>query len=72
MSDTIVQHESPLVRMFAPSWPDLFHDGIDIFISQYIRQRRDGKELDFGRRRGKEFDNSIAAEIARYEQAKSS
>ena len=70
VSDTIVQHESPLVRMFASSWPYLSHDGIDIFISQYIRQRRDGKELDFGRRRGKEFDNSIAAEIARYEQAK--
>ncbi|MDE0017294.1 MAG: hypothetical protein OXU51_14010 [Candidatus Poribacteria bacterium] len=45
-------HQSPLVRIFArhPSYLQSY-DGIDIFIAMYIRQREDGENLDFGRRR---------------------
>ena len=68
--EAVVQHESPLVRIFAERQLDVPYDGMDIFISQYIRQRNDGKELDFGRRRVKELDDSIKAEITRYARTK--
>ena len=48
-TETVVIHESPLVRIFARNDDFLFYDGIDIFIAKYVRQREDGKSLDFGR-----------------------
>ena len=67
--DTIVIHESPLVRLFASEKFSPPYDGIDIFLAHYIRKRPDGRELDFGWRRTENLDQSIEAEINRYSRA---
>lgn len=67
--DTIVMHESPLVRLFASDKLGPPYDGIDIFLARYIRQRPDGREMDFGWRRTENLEQSIEAETNRYSRA---
>ena len=61
-SETIVLHESPLVRVFAGDHSSLIYDGIDIFLAQYIRQREDGRDLDFGRPEYRDIEEAIRRE----------
>lgn len=68
--ESIVVHESPLVRIFAKDPLSSFHDGIDIFLAKYVRQRQDGKDLDFGIRRRRDIEEEIAREERRYREAK--
>ena len=60
--ETVAIHKSPLVRIFARSDNFLFYDGIDIFIAKYVRQREDGKNLDFGRLRNRDLAKEISIE----------
>ena len=68
--ESIVVHESPLVRIFAKDPLSSLHDGIDIFLAKYVRQRDDGKDLDFGSRRRRDIEEEIAREERRYREAK--
>lgn len=63
-ADTIVDHKSALVRLFAQEPIGSFHDGIDIFIVLYLRNLDGAKELDFGWRR-KNLQESLARESQR-------
>ncbi len=65
--DSIVIHKSPLVRIFARERHGSFHDGIDIFISLYLKKRSNGSDLDFGRRR-RDLEDSIKREEMRYSE----
>lgn len=67
--DSIVMHESPLVRLFAGEEFSPPYDGIDIFLARYIRRRPHGRELDFGWRRTVNLEQSIEAETKRYSRA---
>ena len=67
-ADTIVVHESPLVRIFSREPYGSFHDGIDIFLAKYIRRRDDGKDADFGARR-RELQEQLEREEKRYAEA---
>ena len=61
--ETVAIHKSPLVRIFArDSWGGYHGDGIDIFLAKYIRQREDGKNLDFGSRRNRNIAEEIRIE----------
>ena len=64
-SETIVLHESPLVRIFADDHSFLLYDGIDIFLAKYIRQREDGRDLDFGRPEYRDIEEAIRREESR-------
>ena len=64
-SETIVLHESPLVRVFADDHSFLLYDGIDIFLAKYIRQREDGRDLDFGRPEYRDIEEAIRREESR-------
>jgi len=66
-SYTIIQHQSPLVRIFAEDSMGSFHDGIDIFIALYLRGQSEAKELDFGWRR-RDFVEALDREKERYSQ----
>lgn len=68
--EPVVMHESPLVRIFAKDPLSSLHDGIDIFLAKYMRQRKDGKDLDFGSRRRRDIEEEIAREERRYKEAK--
>ena len=60
---TVPIHESPLVRIFARDPDFLYYDGIDIFLTKYIRQRENGENLDFGSRRHRRLlEEDIIAE----------
>ena len=61
-SETIVLHGSPLVRIFARDHSSLLYDGIDIFLAKYIRQREDGRNLDFGRPEYRDIEEAIRRE----------
>ena len=61
-TETVVIHDSPLVRIFARNDDFLFYDGIDIFIAKYVRQREDGANLDFGRSRDRDLEEEIRRE----------
>jgi hypothetical protein len=50
-SDTVVDHTSALVRIFAQEPLGSFHDGLDIFIAFYLRNLEGAKDLDFGWKR---------------------
>ena len=64
--ETVAIHKSPLVRIFArDSWGSYHGDGIDIFLAKYIRQREDGKNLDFGGLRNKDIAKEIRIEETR-------
>ena len=71
-SETVVEHKSPLVRMFARNQLGSFYDGIDIFLAKYVRQRDDGKDLHFGRRRDRNFEDAIERENKQYMKAEES
>ena len=60
--ETVVIHESPLVRIFAGEYGSLFYDGIDIFIAKYVRQREGGENLDFGRAPDRDLEEKIRRE----------
>ena len=61
-TETIVIHESPLVRIFARDESSSFYDGIDIFLAKYIRQREEGENLDFGRSLYRDLEEAIRRE----------
>ena len=63
--ETVVIHESPLVRIFAGEYGSLFYDGIDIFIAKYVRQREDGENLNFGRSPDRDLEEKIRREESR-------
>ncbi|MFC0468900.1 hypothetical protein, partial [Halomonas alkalicola] len=48
---TEVDHESALIRVFAREPHGSFYDGIDIFITFYLRTKEGADQLDFGRKR---------------------
>lgn len=50
-SHTEIDHESPLIRIFAREPYGSFHDGIDIFIPFYLRTKEGADQLDFGWKR---------------------
>lgn len=62
--DTVIDHESALVRIFAREPYGSFHDGIDIFIAFYLRNLEGAKDLDFGWRR-RDLQESMARESQR-------
>ena len=68
--ETVVLHKSPLVRIFASDYLPSSYDGIDIFLEKYVRQREDGKDLDFGWRRRRDIEEAIEREENRYREAK--
>jgi hypothetical protein len=47
-SDTVIDHASALIRVFAHEGYGIFHDGIDVFITYYLRCVEGGSDLDFG------------------------
>ena len=63
--ETVAIHKSPLVRIFARDGflGFSYHgDGIDIFRAKYVRQREDGKNLDFGSRQNRDITEDIRIE----------
>jgi hypothetical protein len=66
--DAVVQHSSALVRLFAASRAS-FHDGIDVFILNFVRRRPDGAEVVFGGRR-QNLQETLDWEAERYEEKK--
>ena len=66
-SDTIIDHESALVRIFAREPYGSLHDGIDIFIAFYLRSLDGAKDLDFGWRR-RDLLDSLGRENRRRSQ----
>ena len=68
--EPVVMHKSPLVRIFARKHLPSSHDGIDIFLEKYVRQREGGKDLDFGWRRRRDIEDEIEREERRYREVK--
>jgi hypothetical protein len=66
-SDTVIEHDSPLIRIFAREPYGSFHDGIDIFITYYLRTKDETEQLEFGRRR-RDLQDSIDRETAKDDQ----
>lgn len=62
--DIHVQHQSPLVRIFARDPYGTMHDGIDIFIAKHIRAHEHGQDINFGRRR-RLFEEALRREEER-------
>ena len=50
-SDTVIDHDSALIRVFAQEPYGSFHDGIDVFITYFLRSIEGAKDLDFGSKR---------------------
>ncbi len=50
-SETVIDHDSALLRVFAQDRYGSFYDGIDVFIAHYLRGVEGGAGLDFGARR---------------------
>ena len=67
-SDTIIDHPSPLIRIFARDPFGTFHDGIDVFIVYYLRTKKEVGDLDFGRKR-RDLKEAIAREEDHYKTA---
>ena len=65
--DTIIDHNSLLVRMFASAPCGSFHDGIDIFITFYLRTKDGAGNLDFGWKR-RDLQESLDREARNNEQ----
>jgi hypothetical protein len=70
-SDSIVVHDSPLVRIFGKEPFGGFRNGIDIFISMYLRKRPDANGLDFGWKK-RDLEKEIELEKRHYDEYKSS
>lgn len=66
-SDTEIDHESVLVRIFSGERHLSPYDGIDIFINFYLRNREDGENLDFGHKR-RHFPNALKREERRHHE----
>ena len=60
--DSDIKHKSPLVRIFARDIPMTLYDGIDVFLSKYIRQRSEGKDMNFGEGRYRDLEEEIERE----------
>ena len=63
---TSVHHKSPLVRAYVKSVRMGFissYHGVDIFLAEYIRKRPEGKSLDLGEVRSKDFEEEIEKEV---------
>lgn len=50
-SDTVIDHDSALIRVFAQEPYGSFHDGIDVFIAYFLRMVVGAKDLDYGSKR---------------------
>jgi len=50
-SDTVIDHESVLIRVFAREPYGSFHDGIDIFFTYYLCAKEGADQLNFGWKR---------------------
>ncbi len=61
-SHTKIEHESALIRIFARELHGSFHDGIDIFITFYLRTKDGADQLDFGWKRRDLQDSWIEKE----------
>lgn len=68
-SDTVAIHDSALVRVFAGDQYSSFYDGIDIFLFKFLRQRDDGKVVDFGGRMHRNLQDAIERDERDYENA---
>jgi len=68
-SDTEIDHESALVRIFAREPYGSFHNGIDIFITFYLCNLKDAKDLDFGWKR-RDLQDTIERENQRTDKAR--
>lgn len=51
LTHTVIDHNSALIRIFSRDRYGSLFDGIDIFITYYLRTKKGGGELDFGRKR---------------------
>lgn len=60
-AEEVIDHNSPLVRIFARSRYGTLHDGIAVFISFYLSKVDGAKDTDFGWKQ-RELQNSIAWE----------
>lgn len=60
-AETIIDHDSALIRVFAHEGYGSFHDGIDIFITYYLRSVDGGADLNFGTKR-RELQESVERE----------
>lgn len=60
-SETVIDHDSALIRVFAQGRYGSFHDGIDVFITYYLRNIEGGRELEFGAKR-RDLQESIERE----------
>ncbi|MDR3502098.1 MAG: hypothetical protein P4L79_05895 [Legionella sp.] len=60
-SHTKIDHNSPLIRIFAREPHGSFHDGIDIFITFYLRTKDGANQLNFGRK-GWDLQDSLERE----------
>jgi hypothetical protein len=63
-SDTIIDHDSALVRIFAQGPFGSLHDGIDIFVTFYLRSLDASKDVDLGWKR-RDLKDSIDRESKR-------
>lgn len=60
-SHTEIDHGSALIRIFAREPHGSFHDGIDIFITFYLRTKEGADQLDFGLKR-RDLQDSLERE----------
>lgn len=67
-SHTEIDHTSPLIRVFAREPHGSFHDGIDIFITFYLRTKDGADQLDFGWKR-RNLQESLDRAARKNEQA---
>lgn len=66
-SHTVIDHDSPLIRIFAREPFGSFHDGIDIFITFYLRTKDGADKLDFGWKR-RDLQDSVDRETRNVEE----
>lgn len=66
-SDTIIDHDSALIRVFTQGRYGSFHDGIDIFIAFYLRHKDGAEDHNFGQK-GRDLQDSIDREEMRSQE----
>ena len=66
-SHSEIDHESPLIRIFARG-PHGSYDGIDIFVTYYLRTIEGAETLEYGRIR-RNLQESLDREVRRYERS---
>lgn len=62
-----IDHDSALIRIFAREPHGSFHDGIDIFITFYLRAKEGENQLEFGRKR-RDLQDSLDREERQQKQ----